>query len=124
MFEYGEEEPFPPPVLLDLTASNFRVRYVYSNEREAVEEVITMESGMKHKFELVGKISQTIFGEVVLGIGINSTGDMAGSEEIYSRSNFHVAIKMYYQHLMTLPQRGAALSFKLTYHLCYFTFSV
>lgn len=68
-----------------------------------------MESGLRLMYELVGKISQTIFGEIVLGVALNTTTEMVGSEQVYDRSNFSVAIKMYYQHLMQLLDKGFRL---------------
>jgi hypothetical protein len=106
MHDFDEVEPFPAPVIREIFASNFRMRCVRNNRTNSVEEVITMESGLRLMYELVGKISQTIFGESVLGIALNTTNEMVGSEQVFDRSNFSVAIKMYYQHLMQLLDKG------------------
>lgn len=115
MHDFDEVEPFPDPVIREICASNFRMRCVRNNRTNSVEEVITMESGLRLMYELVGKISQTIFGEIVLGIALNTTNEMVGSEQVFDRSNFSVAIKMYYQHLMQLLDKG--LSFYKSYKI-------
>ena len=109
MYDFDEVEPFPAPLIREIFASNFRMRCVRNNRTNSLEEVITMESGLRLMYELVGKISQTIFGEIVLGVALNTTTEMVGSEQVYDRSNFSVAIKMYYQHLMQLLDKGFRL---------------
>jgi len=115
---------FPAPKLRLITPANSISRYVHDINSRTVNYVPTLESPIVENryphpnlYEIGNRLSTTIFGELKFGVTLCRTNTVDSQDEIIYRTEDQIAIKYYFQEIITsIPHLSKSVRNRLIHY--------